>query len=73
MALNGCCPTPSSVSGVQASEEQPMADLVVHRFDVREVTKEGPGPVPVPGGPLIWSHKESRGLIPEVLAVDLGD
>ena len=37
MALNGCCPTPSSVSGVQASEEQPMAVLVVHRFDVRQI------------------------------------
>ena len=34
VALNGCCPTPSSVSGVQASEEQPMAALVGHWFDV---------------------------------------
>ena len=38
MALNGCCPTPSSVSGVQASEEQPMAALVGHWFDVIAVT-----------------------------------
>ena len=34
VALNGCWPTPSSVSGEQASEEQPMAALVGHWFDV---------------------------------------
>ena len=56
-----------------ASEEQPMADLVVHRFDVREITKEGPGPVPVPGGTIDLVPQGVAGSIPEVLAVDLGD
>ena len=50
-----------------------MADLVVHRFDVREITKEGPGPVPVPGGTIDLVPQGVAGSIPEVLAVDLGD
>ena len=42
MALNGCCPTPSAVILVKASEEQPMAGMVSHMVDVSGIVKEAP-------------------------------